>query len=75
MRTTLNLDDDVLVAVQRVAASRRVSVGHVVSDLVRRSLNRPVTTRLVNGISVFDLPADSPLVTAEDVKRLENEAL
>ena len=75
MRTTLNLDDDVVAAAQQFASSRKVSLGKAVSDLVRRSLNRRHGTREVNGWSVFDLPADSPLVTSEDVKRLESEAL
>jgi hypothetical protein len=35
-------------------------------------LFREPPTRIVNGFHVVDLPADSPAVTTEDVRRLEN---
>lgn len=38
MRTTLNIDDDVLIAVKEVAARESKPAGAVVSDLLRRSL-------------------------------------
>ena len=38
MRTTLDLDDDVLAAARSIAAVRRQTMGRVVSDLVRQSL-------------------------------------
>ena len=43
------------------------------SELVRRGLAAPMTTRVVNGIHVIVLPPDSPKVTSERVKELENE--
>ena len=73
MRTTLQLDDDVFDLVRRLATSRRVSLGQTVSDLVRKGLNTQARIRTEKGLVVFDLPDDSPLVTMEDVKRLENE--
>ena len=38
MRTTLNIDDDVLIAVKEVAARESRPAGDVVSELLRRSL-------------------------------------
>ncbi|HEY4027466.1 MAG TPA: antitoxin [Candidatus Dormibacteraeota bacterium] len=38
MRTTLNLDDDVLEAARAIAHTERRPIGVVVSDLVRRGL-------------------------------------
>ena len=38
MRTTLNIDDDVLIAVKEVAARESKPAGAVVSDLLRQSL-------------------------------------
>ena len=38
MRTTIQLDDDVVDLVRRLAHSRRVSLGQTVSDLVRKGL-------------------------------------
>ena len=41
MRTTLQLDDDVLDAARVLARQRRLSVGAVISELVRQALRRP----------------------------------
>jgi hypothetical protein len=73
MRTTLSLDDDVLREVKAYAKSRDVSIGKAVSDLVRRGLRAPLRTRLINGFHVVDLPPDSPPVSTEDVKKLQDE--
>ena len=75
MRTTLTLDDDVLELVTRQAKLRGVSLGKTVSDLLRRGLGAPTPAREEEGIVVFDLPADSPKVTMDDVRRLEAEGL
>jgi hypothetical protein len=43
LRTTLDLDDDILLAAKEIAAARGLAAGKVVSDLVRRALElRPV---------------------------------
>jgi hypothetical protein len=73
MRTTLSLDDDVFKVVKTYAENRSLAMGKALSELVRRGLNSPVKTRVVNGLVVFDVPADSELVTSELVKRLEAE--
>ena len=73
MRTTLNLDDEVLEMVSRYAKSRSMSLGQAVSGLVRIGLETKRPTRVVNGIRVFDLPKDSPRVTSRGVHELESE--
>jgi hypothetical protein len=73
MRTTLSLDDDVLEEVRAYAKSRDVALGKAVSDLVRRGLNAPLRTRIVNGFHVADLPPDSPPVSPELIKKLEGD--
>jgi hypothetical protein len=71
MRTTLNLDDDVLEILKEYAESRSVALGKAASELMRRGLAAPVTTRMVNGFCTVVLPAsDSPKVTTEKVKQL-----
>jgi hypothetical protein len=40
------------------------------SDLVRRGLAAPIQTRMMNGFCTVVLPADSPKITTEQVKRL-----
>jgi uncharacterized protein YecE (DUF72 family) len=73
MRTTLTLDDDILELVTHQAKLRRISLGKAVSDLLRRGLSAPTPSREKDGVVVFQLPADSPPVTSEDVRRLEAE--
>ena len=73
MRTTLNLDDDVLSAAKNYAEDRSVALGVAVSELLRRGLTVPRATRIVNGVRVFDLPADSPRVTSKRVREIETE--
>ncbi len=36
MRTTLDIDDDVLIAVKEIASSRKTTPGKVISELARR---------------------------------------
>jgi hypothetical protein len=73
MRTTLNLDDDILELATRQAKLRSVSLSKTVSDLLRRGLNAPTPSQDKDGLVVFQLPADSPAVTTEEVRRIETE--
>jgi hypothetical protein len=70
MRTTLNLDDDVLEVLKEYADRRSLALGKAASELVRRGLAAPVQTRMENGFFTVVLPPDSPVVTTEQVKRL-----
>ena len=67
MRTTLNVDDDVLAGARALAAERGVSVGAALSDLARRSLRarRVATERSIPG---FTVGPDSPPITPEMVR-------
>ena len=73
MRTTLTLDDDIADLAARQAKARGLSLGKTVSDLVRRGLNAPTPSTDKGGLVVFQLPADSPTVTTDDVRRHEVE--
>jgi hypothetical protein len=73
MRTTLTLDDDILQRAACRAKLRGVSLSKTVSDLVRRGLSAPTPSQDKGGIVVFQLPADSPPVTTEEVRRIEAE--
>jgi hypothetical protein len=75
MRTTLTLEDDILELATRQAKLRGVSLGKTVSDLLRRGLNASTPAQEKNGLVVFHLPADSPKVTTEDVRRIETEGV
>lgn len=70
MRTTLNLDDDVLEMLRRYSEARSLALGKAASELVRKGFSTPTPTRMVNGVVVFEIP-DEPPVTTEKVKMLE----
>jgi len=75
MRTTLTLDDDILELAARQAKLRGVSLGKTVSDLLRKGLNASTPAQDKGGLVVFHLPADSPKVTTDDVRRIETEGV
>lgn len=70
MRTTLTLDDDVLASARALAAQRGVSIGTIVSALIRRGLaaTQPSATR--NGIRLFPVQPDGRPITPELVNTL-----
>ena len=71
MRTTVDLDEDILRTVKDLARESEQSMGRVLSDLVRRGLTPPPRTQTTrNGIPVFPrLPGAKP-VTSEMVREL-----
>ncbi len=73
MRTTLSLDDDILAEVKAYAATRDVALGKAVSELVRKGLQAPLRTRMVDGFYVVDLPPGSPEITTERLLELEDD--
>ncbi|SON63606.1 Antitoxin VapB39 [Mycobacterium simulans] len=72
MRTTLQIDDDVLEDARSIARAEGRSIGAVISELARRSL-RPVGIVVVDGLPVFDVPPEAPIITDEDVARALEE--
>lgn len=72
MRTTLELDDDVVAAARELAADARRSLGSVISELARRGLT-PARIESDGGLPVIRVPAGSPPITAETVRRALEE--
>ncbi|MGA2217732.1 MAG: hypothetical protein ABSG51_06580 [Terracidiphilus sp.] len=72
MRTTLAIDDDVLLAAKRIAAAEHKTVAEVISALARSAL-RPIPSALAtrNGIPLLPVRPGSPKVTSRLVKRLQ----
>jgi hypothetical protein len=70
MRTTLDIEDDVLAAAKELAERRKTTIGRVVSELARQALTRPtdVPSAERNGFRV--LPKRGGVVTRELVARL-----
>jgi hypothetical protein len=74
MRTTLDIDDDVLTAAKERAAGQKTTAGKVISDLARQALTRPAEGPLIERNGFFVLPSRGGVVTSALIKRLEEEA-
>jgi hypothetical protein len=74
MRTTLFIDDDVLSAARAIAQQRGQTIGHVVSQLARNSLHRPVTGSERNGVPLLPVNRPDAIVTLDIVNALRDEA-
>jgi hypothetical protein len=75
MRTTLDIDDDVLQAAKELAATQGTSMGKVLSDLARKGLSpaRP-KVRIRNGVPLLaPRPPGTPPLTMEMVNKLRDE--
>jgi len=68
MRTTLDIENDVLDAARVLATSRGVSVGTALSELARRGLSARVPLISRSGFPVFQIPAGSPSFGIEEVE-------
>ena len=73
MRTTLTIDDDVLMAAKALAETQNVSVGIALSRLARQGLNTTADLPERNGIPLFPVSDKAQVITLEQVKRLEDE--
>ena len=72
MRTTLSIDDDVMLAARALAHESRRSLGAVISELARESLQKPSPTHTRHGLPL--LPRrDNGVVTLEMVNALRDE--
>jgi hypothetical protein len=72
MRTTLDIDDDVIAAARELAAAERRSLGSVVSELARRGLT-PARVETVGDLPVIRVPEGTPPITPEMVRRALDE--
>ena len=69
MRTTLNIDDDVLQAARELAAKQKSTAGDVISTLARRALAAtPALKRTKNAVPI--LPRRGDVITLEHVRKL-----
>lgn len=72
MRTTLEIDDDMLAIARVQARERGTSLGTAVSQLMRQGL-RGSRRDLASGFPVFEAPSDAPVVTDELVVRYRDD--
>lgn len=73
MRTTLDIDDDVIAAARELAAEERCSIGAVISELARRGLT-PARVESDGELPVIRVPAGTAPITPEIVRRALDES-
>lgn len=74
MRTTLNLDPDILLAVKELAELRGTTAGKILSDLARSALKGGREGGAVrNGVPLLEPTSEEGIVTSEAVGRLRDE--
>jgi hypothetical protein len=75
MRTTLDIDDDVLRAAKELARREKKTAGAVISELTRRALTAPPAAarkpRAVHGFRPF--PRRGGIVTNAQIDKLREE--
>ena len=74
MRTTLDLDADVLQAAKELAAARGSTAGKVLSELARKGLASPRAAKVRNGVPLLPRrPPGAPRPTMKHVNELRDD--
>ena len=75
MQATVTIDAELLRIAEALAAERRVPVGTVISELIRKGLESAagVSLDVVDGLPLFRVQGGSR-ITNEDVRRLDDES-
>jgi hypothetical protein len=73
MRTTVDLEDDVLLAAKEIAKQRGNTLGRGLSDLARQALTRRTSVSTKHGLPLFPIQPNAGVVTPELVNRLRDE--
>lgn len=73
MRTTLDIDDDVLQAAKELGEMKKKTAGKILSELARQALEPKRTYRVRNGVPILPHRPGAPLITSADVRRWLDE--
>lgn len=73
MRTTLDIDEDVLYVVKGAAQQSGISIGRVLSDLARKALEPRSSPGERNGVPLFTPNRNAPGATLNTVNQLRDE--
>ena len=73
MRTTLDIDADILGRAKELAYQRKTSAGKIISYLAREGLKPKKAPRIVNGVEVFEPKPGAKPPTLALINRLRDE--
>lgn len=74
MRTTLDLDEDILGIAKELAAQRKTSAGKVISELVRKALEPKKKPKYRNGIRLLEPKPGASRPTLDQIREWRDEA-
>ena len=73
MRTTLDIDDDVLDAAKEIAAMRKQTIGQVISHYAREAIIPPDPCEERNGVPILRRAGPRRILTSAEVRRLQDD--
>lgn len=73
MRTTLDIDSDVLNLARTLAEAHQTSIGKALSNLARRGALAQTPVRMKDGFGIFEVPAGSPSFGPDDIREAMDE--
>jgi hypothetical protein len=73
VRTTLDIDGDLLQAAKELGQLRGKTAGRILSDLARQALEPTHTHTLRNGVPVLPRAPGARIITNQDVRRWLDE--
>lgn len=78
MRTTLDIDDDVLLAVKELSKRKKKSSGEILSELARKALTVS-TTHVSDRVTPYGFPLipkkSDAIVTVDHIRNIEESEL
>ncbi|MDR3717850.1 MAG: type II toxin-antitoxin system VapB family antitoxin [Bryobacteraceae bacterium] len=74
MRTTLELDDDLVATARQLARQQGVTLGRVISELARQSLPASAPLKVRNGVLLFEPKVRASQTDLRGVNDVRDEA-
>jgi hypothetical protein len=72
MRTTIDLDEDLVLVAKQLAAQRETTMGRIVSEYFRRGLEPGKPAKVRNGFPLFEPKHGEPKPSLDLVNRLRD---
>ncbi|MBI5282721.1 MAG: CopG family transcriptional regulator [Candidatus Solibacter usitatus] len=73
MRTTLELDDEIVLLARQLAQQRGLTIGQVISGLARKGMQPATSARVRNGVPLLRAKKSPVLPALDLVNRLRDE--
>lgn len=74
MRTTLDLEEDIILVAKQLSRQRRTTMGKIVSSLVRKALEPTHQVSVRNGVPLFTPEPGAPKPSLTLINRLRDQA-